>query len=404
MDLKDKLKYYQTEKKESPPEKKHHLEEIAVLLNGEILEAETLPIIKIDKLVLYNQFNPSLSNKINSSVYLPLLTKRQFQDPIFLEQLLVFDLETTGLAGGTGTYPFLMGFGIFEDNGIRIIQYFLPEYGREISAYLDVKSIWEDKNILLSYNGKSYDYPLLRNRLILNRMENPFEVYKHLDLLHLTRRLWKQVLPSCSLETIEERIFSFSRWRDIDGSLIPQAYFSFLHTGEISDIKRIIDHNQQDIISLVRLLIYLHQIENNEKDSGFTDRELISMFNLAVNISDLDRIEPIINSLTKDDKKLPSQSLKSFSLLLKKQKKWPRALNIWHKFIENSEEIIFSCEELAKYYEHRELNIRQALEYTNRALDYLRIVEEIEVDGLIEDTRERFEHRLNRLSYKMHNG
>jgi hypothetical protein len=99
---------------------------------------------------------------------------------------------------------------------------------------------------------------------------------------------------------------------------------------------------------------------------------------------------------------LPSQSLKSYSLLLKKQKEWPRALDIWQKLIENSEEILFSCEELAKYYEHRESDIKQALEYTNRALDYIRIVDEINVERAVEDIRARFEHRLNRLSNKLH--
>ncbi|MCK4753687.1 MAG: ribonuclease H-like domain-containing protein [Calditrichia bacterium] len=401
MDLQDKLKYYQSERKETLPEKEHHHEEIAFTLEGTILEGDTLPIVKIEKFESYGHFNPTITNQNYSSVHLPLLTKKQFEDPISLEDFLVFDLETTGLAGGTGTYPFLMGFGTFEKEGIRIYQYFLPDFGREISVFLDMKALWAEKNVLLSYNGKSYDYPLLRNRLILNRVDNPFESYNHLDLLHLTRRLWKHALPSCSLDTIEERIFSFNRWRDIDGSLIPQAYFTFLQTGDMNDIKRIVDHNQQDIISLARLLFYLHQVENNEMNSGFPDQELVSMFNIAVNISDLGRIEPIIKSLAAKDKKLPNQSLKSYSLLLKKQKKWPQALEIWQKFIEKGEEIIFACEELAKFYEHREINIKQAIEYTNRAIDFLNIVKEIEAKEGNDDIRDRFNHRLNRLNYRL---
>ncbi len=404
MDLQDKLKYYQTERKPALPEKEHHHEEIAFTLEGTILEGDTLPIVKIEKFEPYSHFNPTITNQNYSSVHLPLLTKKQFENPISLKDFLVFDLETTGLAGGTGTYPFLMGFGTFEKEGIRIYQYFLPEFGREISAYLDMKALWAEKNVLLSYNGKSYDYPLLRNRLILNRMDNPFESYNHLDLLHLTRRLWKHALPSCSLDTIEERIFSFNRWLDIDGSLIPQAYFTFLQTGDMIDIKRIVDHNQQDIISLARLLFYLHQVENNEMISDFPDRELVSMFNIAVNISDLGRIEPIIKSLAANDKKLPNQSLKSYSLLLKRQKKWPRALEIWQKFIENGVEIIFACEELAKFYEHREINIEQAIEYTNRAIDFLSIVKEIRAEEESEDIRNRFDYRLNRLNERLRKG
>jgi len=401
MDIKDKLKYYQSEKKQVLPEKEHRIEDIAKVLGGSILENETLPVIKIERFEKYTDIDPTISNQSFSSVNLTLLTKKQFREPLLLEDFLIFDLETTGLAGGTGTYPFLMGFGIFEENGIRIYQYFLPEFGREISAYLDLKRLWTDKSTLLSYNGKSFDYPLLRNRLILNRIDNPFEGYRHLDLLHLTRRLWKNVLPSCSLGTIEERIFNFNRWRDIDGSLIPQAYFTFLQTGDSSDIKRIIDHNQLDIVSLARLLFYLHQIENNELNSDFPDREKISMFNIAVSISDLVRLEPIINSFASENKKLPNQSLKSYSILLKRQNKWPMALEIWQNFIDNGEEIMFSCEELAKYYEHKKKNIEKAIDYTKRAIDFFSIVEEIQVQKEIGEKKGRFEYRLNRLSIKL---
>jgi len=401
MDIKDKLKYYQSEKKQVLPEKEHRIEDIAKVLGGSILENETLPVIKIERFEKYTDIDPTISNQSFSSVNLTLLTKKQFREPLLLEDFLIFDLETTGLAGGTGTYPFLMGFGIFEENGIRIYQYFLPEFGREISAYLDLKRLWTDKSTLLSYNGKSFDYPLLRNRLILNRIDNPFEGYRHLDLLHLTRRLWKNVLPSCSLGTIEERIFNFNRWRDIDGSLIPQAYFTFLQTGDSSDIKRIIDHNQLDIVSLARLLFYLHQIENNELNSDFPDREKISMFNIAVSISDLVRLEPIINSFASENKKLPNQSLKNYSILLKRQNKWPMALEIWQNFIDNGEEIMFSCEELAKYYEHKKKNIEKAIDYTKRAIDFFSIVEEIQVQKEIGEKKGRFEYRLNRLSIKL---
>jgi len=401
MDLRDKLKYYQTEKKQILPDKEHHLEEMATKLEGAILEGDRLPVLKIEKKIPFHYMTPAITDGHYTSVSIPLLTKMQFPDPIVLEELLIFDLETTGLAGGTGTYPFLMGFGIFRRDSIHIIQYFLPEFGREISAFLDLKGLWSEKKTLLTYNGKSFDYPLFRNRMILNRVENPFENYSHLDLLHISRRLWKNILPSCSMETIEERIFSFNRWGDIDGALIPQAYFTFLQTGDIADIKRIINHNQQDLISLARLLIHMHLIENTKISVDFPDGELISMFNIAVTISDLDRIEPIINSIERENKKLPVHSLKNYSLVLKRQKKWKRALDIWQKFIENGEEILFSCEEIAKYYEHRNINLKKALDYTDRAIDFLDIIEEVQQGDGIEDSRNNFNRRLIRLKNKI---
>ena len=134
---------------------------------------------------------------------------------------------------------------------------------------------------------------------------------------------------------------------------------------------------------------------------GLPDQDLISMFNIAVNISDLVKIDPILKALSKKNKKLPNKSLKSYSLLLKRQNKWPQALKIWKKFIENGEEIIFCCEELAKYYEHREINIGKSIEYTNRARDFLNVIEEINIQEKIGEIRGSFDHRYNRLSNKL---
>jgi uncharacterized protein YprB with RNaseH-like and TPR domain len=400
MDLKDKLKYYQTEKKQIEPESELQLEEMASILKGSILEKNTLPIIKIERTIPCHFIIPRINEKRQSSIHIPLLTKKQFPDPFGVNDVLVFDLETTGLAGGTGTYPFLIGFGEFKDSFFRIFQYFLPDFGREISAYLEISKIVKEKKILLSYNGKSFDYPLIRNRFILNRIENPFESYTHLDLLHSTRRLYRNNLPSCSLESIEQHIFSFHRLGDIDGSQIPQTYFSFVQTGELSDIQRIIDHNQQDIISLARLLFHIHYIENNAMNTFHSEKDFISLFNMAVKISDMERITPMIDSLASNDKKLPGKSLKSYSLMLKKQKNWTEALKIWQKLIDQGEEILFSCEEIAKFYEHHKKSFDHAIDYTNRAIEYINIVDDINHADRSMEYLDRFNIRLNRLHKK----
>jgi predicted PolB exonuclease-like 3'-5' exonuclease len=306
------------------------------------------------------------------------------------------------LAGGTGTYPFLIGFGRFETEGIRLFQYFLPDYGREISAFLDMRCLFEDKNVLLSFNGKSFDFPLLRNRMIMNRMENPLASFAHLDLLHPARRLWRDVLPSCSLDIIEEEIFLFSRYQDIDGALIPQAYFDFLQTGNTAQIRQIIMHNQQDLISLGRLLFLMHQIENHHPLHGHSPSELLAMFDVAIDMSDLVRIATILKKLEHSRRKIPDHSLLKYSLLLKRLQKWDEALLIWHGFLERSSEILFVAEELAKYYEHRENDLKQAIEYTNRALQYMDLMSEI--SGQNErsaEARKKFMHRLWRLNAKL---
>lgn len=401
MDLKEKLKYYQSDKSQKISEKSHHYEEIARVLGGQLLEADRLPIIKIEKFEEYTWTIPSHQDYVKTSVHIPLLTKNQFTDHISLNDILIFDLETTGLAGGTGTYPFLIGFGEFEEKGLRIVQYFLPDYGREISAFLDFREMTKRKKILLSYNGKSYDYPLIRNRFILNRIENSLEHYTHLDLLHLARRLWKNSLPSCSLTSIEENILYFSRWQDIDGGLIPQEFFNFLQTGHTIQMERIICHNQQDIVSLARLLLRLHAIENSIYADVWSKTELVTMLDIAISLSDLDRVEPILEKLAMEVQSIPAHILINYSRLLKRFKRWDQARSIWEHLLDNGAAILFACEELAKFYEHQKNIYTLAIEYVNRALKYLDLMQEIEsiTDG--ENIRNRFIHRLTRLECKL---
>jgi len=404
MDLKEKLKYYQTAEKPPETEKKVRYEEIAASLGGDLIEADSLPVIRIESHFPYDRVNLEDIFESGFTVHLPLLTKNQFPGKISLQEILIFDLETTGLAGGTGTYPFLLGFGHFEEGGVRLYQYFLPDYGREISAFLDMRRLFEDKNVLLSYNGKSFDVPLLKNRMIMNRMENPFASFSHLDLLHPARRLWREVLPSCSLDTIEEEVFLFRRFQDIDGGLIPQAYFDFLQGGDWGMIRRIIWHNQQDIVSLGRLLLHMHRIENHHRSETHTTEELLSMFNVAVNSQDLPGSLALYEKLSLYRKKIPDRSLLKYSLLLKRRHKWAEALLIWKGFLEKSSEILFAAEELAKYYEHQEKKPRQALDYTNRALQYIDLMAELmEPDQAMREARKLFIHRLWRLDEKINN-
>jgi hypothetical protein len=174
-----------------------------------------------------------------------------------------------------------------------------------------------------------------------------------------------------------------------------------VQTGEISNILRIIDHNQQDIISLARLLFFMDQLENSGFNNPYPNRDLVSLFNVAVKVSDLDRIEPMFNSFSAEKNLLPARSLKNYSLLLKRKNKWDQALNIWENFLKRGEEILFSCEEIAKYYEHREVNLNHALDYTNRALDFINIVGEINNEKGNHEIRNNFNRRLKRIQKKL---
>lgn len=404
MDLKDKLKYYQpvinagTEAKTAREEGKKP--DLFSLLDALPVDASAADVLKLDNFFPYDNFFHGFAVKHGEDLKLPLLSRGQWQDPVYASDVLIFDLETTGLAGGAGTFPFLIGLGMFEPEGVRVIQYFLPDYGREIIAYLDMLNLTGDKRHLLSFNGKSYDYPLLKNRFILNRIDNPFVNYNHIDLLHFARRLWKNNLVSCSLETIEQEIFYFHRFQDIDGWMIPQAYFDFLRTGQVEDIRKIIRHNQQDIVSLGRLLYHLHHLEMNISLESISESELRSLFNLAVQNSDMNAIQLILEQFSLRRMTLSGPMLVEYSLLLKRLGEWERAIIIWEQILASGSHILFALEELAKYHEHRSGQLGEARRLTERALKYIEMIKEIRPGERSKDVEEQFQYRNQRIQRK----
>lgn len=262
MDLKKKLDYYRkTTADESSAESKKNRPQIpaSVKALAEHFKANILPL-PVPVLEITVSENKGFEGQ---TVLLNRLSKNQFPDPILLEDCLFFDLETTGLSGGAGTYPFLLGFGFFEGDQFKVVQYFLPDFGRDYYVFKEIKPLLEQKKILISFNGKSYDFPLLKTRAILNRFEVDLDRFQHLDLLHLSRRVWKDSQESCDLGSIEREQLDLNRTGDIPGSLIPTAYLRFIQTGLIHEMISAIQHNQIDILSLKKILFRLAEINQN---------------------------------------------------------------------------------------------------------------------------------------------
>jgi uncharacterized protein len=400
MDIIDKIRYYQESAQPKPKSKnKSNLQELAELLQGTVFEEKSLPLIKRESYFSFNHLQ--IDGFLSDMIRLPLLTKGDFTAPINVKKLLFFDLETTGLAGGTGTYPFLIGIAFFENDRFKVVQYFLPEYDRDIYAYLDIKKNTKGKTILASFNGKSYDYPLLKNRFILNRFDDMFKDFRHIDLLHLSRRIWKNSLDSCSLGNIEQKIFKFSRLNDIEGYLIPNTYFSYLQNGNINDISNIIFHNEQDLVSLARLIIFLSQLENETKQKKISNSEIIALLDNAVKLKSLSKAKFYYDIVKMRNITKCEKSLFDYSLLLKKHSKWEEALEIWEILIDNNVFILSALEELSKFYEHRKKDYLKAQKMTLRALKYIEIMTELNHYQEIEESKNRFNYRNNRLKIKL---
>jgi uncharacterized protein YprB with RNaseH-like and TPR domain len=169
------------------------------------------------------------------------------------EDILFLDTETTGLAGGTGTYVFLIGLAYLADGELVLRQHLLRDLSAE-SAFVDhLKAVLEPYRACASYNGKTFDLPLLRTRFVMAIRSELTVDESHLDLLHPARRLWKDRFGSTTLRQLEESILDDGRVTDIPGSLIPDAYFHYLRKGDEAIIAPVLEHNARDVVSLVRI-------------------------------------------------------------------------------------------------------------------------------------------------------
>jgi uncharacterized protein len=178
----------------------------------------------------------------------PLLESVDFSRALYI------DTETTGLSGGAGTLPFLIGMAWFEGERLVVEQLLLPRPGLEGPMLMRLAERLAQASAIVSFNGKSFDWPLLRTRFILNRIAAPKPPY-HLDLLHCARRVYKSRLGSVRLIHLEQELLGFERIGDIAGELIPQTYLAFLRgVAPGSTLTPIIEHNRSDLVALPALL------------------------------------------------------------------------------------------------------------------------------------------------------
>ncbi len=189
------------------------------------------------------------------------------------EDILVLDLETSGLGRGR-TVAIMIGLGYFQDGEFYVEQIFLPDFDAEEHSFDRLRELCESRSLLITFNGKTFDVPVLESRLLYHQIWLNLRELQHLDLLHIARRLWKRKLPSCALETIEYYVLGHIRDQELDlpGCDIPQAYFDYLTTGETELIKRIFMHNQDDILHTAALFTLICDSCNYPPAQGLDPR------------------------------------------------------------------------------------------------------------------------------------
>jgi len=169
------------------------------------------------------------------------------------EEWVFLDTETSGLSGGSGTFAFLVGAGHATAGGFVVRQFLMREPGEEPSMLEALARHLERFRVVVTYNGKAFDVPLLETRYRLARQRAPFGRLAHVDLLHSARRLWRLALESCRLMELEARVLGFEREGDPGGAVIPRLYLEFLRTGNFRPMAPVFAHNAYDILSLACL-------------------------------------------------------------------------------------------------------------------------------------------------------
>jgi uncharacterized protein YprB with RNaseH-like and TPR domain len=293
----------------------------------------------------------------------------EVNDAIDISRLLFFDMETTGLSGGSGTVPFLIGCGSFIDGNLQVRQYFLPDYSDEAAMLEAVRAEINKDTIIVSYNGRAFDLPILLTRLILFRIERNLEYSHHIDLLHSTRRLFRRRLKDCSLGNIEKEILKFYRYDDIPGYLVPAVYFNWLAAEETSELTRVIEHNRHDIVSLFFLMYHISAVLE-KPDQNISDMDdLLSLVRLLDRRGDTASIFQLLDDFRENLWENDRYDILMFhALACKRNGIFERAVEIWEKLsAANSPESYLAHIELAKYYEHRRKDYSQAIGFAEKA-------------------------------------
>lgn len=316
-----------------------------------------------------------------------------------LSEYLFIDTETTGLSGGAGTYVFLIGAAKFQQDNIHFAQFFLQDPGFESAQLAALEAFGASSRVLISYNGKSFDLPRIKTRYRYHGWPDPFSDAIHLDLLHVARRLWRNHLPSCTLGDLEYHLLDLRRSElDIPGWKVSENFFTYLREGDPVPLKSIFYHNEADVLSLIALLGYITERLSDpmeENREGLDDTISIGKY-----LSHLGQPQAAIRVLTEalSDNNLPKEfwleGAEELADLYKKGGLYENALSLWQQSANRGS--VASKIELAKYFEHREVDLGEALHWTLSALEDCHQhppVGQIKLEA-------ELQHRLDRLKKK----
>jgi hypothetical protein len=297
------------------------------------------------------------------------------------EKWLFLDTETTGLAGGTGTYAFLVGLAWWDAGGLQVEQFFMRDFTEEYSLLQELRTRVRERPVLLTFNGKSFDWPLLENRFAMTRSIAAPKLAAHLDLLHPARALWKLRLGSVRLVELEQRVLDARRlgWHredDVESALIPQHYFDYLRGGSAAPLMGIVKHNQMDLRGLAALFGKINAMFG-ESTEFLEETQSLDLFGLSRFLQRRGETGRAQSACAQAlavglpaDVRLKAQ--KELALMAKRGGEYERAAGIWKEMVADSQDEVDACEQLAIHYERRVKDMHRAMEYAKLGLAKLK--------------------------------
>jgi uncharacterized protein YprB with RNaseH-like and TPR domain len=334
-----------------------------------------------------------------SGEVLALLSRDRSFAGLDLSTALFLDLETTGLSGGVGVVPFLVGLGYFRDDRFQVSQFFLGDLAEERNLVLELGRFLNEIGFrsLVTFNGKAFDLPLLETRFLLQREALSLSGLPHLDFLFSARSLWSHKHESCRLYYLAQQILEADREEDIPSAEIPARYFEFLRSGDMSLIEPVLYHNQEDLLSLLGVVISgaaLFSPDDPEKSE--VEADAMDLFGAARLLERTGQSErsalfmrrALEGRLSGEIAVLAKMKLASH---FKRNRDWIKAVSLWQEIAPLSP--LTCCRELAIYYEHRERDYEKAKRAAAEGLTA--------ASGMSRSLEKDFTRRLDRLQRKL---
>ena len=356
--------------------------ELAAALGGIAIEDGTAHVVMIDRVYESTQSHGRWRIETcapSADAPLGMFDAKAAAAPDWASRPVFFDTETTGLSGGAGTIAFLAGCGWFEPGGFRVRQWLLTSQSGERLLLKKLGAAVEAASLLVSYNGRSFDVPLMDMRWAYHRQPSPFDDVPHFDMLPPARKLWGRRESaadpggdsSCSLSTLERDVLGFHRVGDVPGFEIPARYFQFLRTGDHRLLEGVLDHHRHDIVSLAVLMSHALRLAQGGPDLCRDDHELVALGRIYERAGLADRaLEAFDRAARSADRYVRAHAFSRLGLIHRRESRHAEAARAWQGVLEaaGGRRSLFplermATEALAIHHEHRAKDLDEAKKY-----------------------------------------